>query len=162
MTKIKLCIECNIKPKYKAHARCHECYKKHRMANRDVEKTNRQNRESLARNYIARRKYVYKTRYKMSEEQYQKKLAEQNYSCAICGTHISELTKRLSVDHDHNCCPALYSCGSCIRGLLCGRCNMSLGGFKDNRGIIVSALNYLNFYSNKGDDQFDESQRCCQ
>lgn len=31
------------------------------------------------------------------------------------------------VDHDHACCSGDRSCGQCIRGMLCGSCNMGLG-----------------------------------
>lgn len=47
---------------------------------------------------------------------------EQRGACAACGTPSK--FERLRVDHDHACCPGNYSCGRCIRGLLCHGCNV--------------------------------------
>lgn len=147
----KLCIDCNKEPRFKPHARCHLCFKKRRNAIRDVEKTNRQNRESLKRNYLSRRKYVYKTRYGITEDQYQQMLKNQDYRCAICGTHQEDQKIRMSVDHDHRCCPGLFSCGKCLRGLLCRNCNLTLGVLKDEEEILQAAINYLVYHRNRGD-----------
>ena len=144
------CIDCNIEPRYKPHSRCHICYKKHRNKNRDVEKTNKQNRESLKRNYLSRRKYVYKTRYGITEEDYQNMLSSQDYRCAICGVHQDDQKIRMSVDHDHKCCPGLFSCGKCLRGLLCRNCNLTLGVLKDEEEILQAAINYLVYHRSTG------------
>ena len=37
--------------------------------------------------------------------------------CAICGPGF--LASDLQVDHDHSCCDGNYSCGKCVRGVLC-------------------------------------------
>lgn len=49
--------------------------------------------------------------------------------------------QRLSIDHDHACCPGDYSCGRCIRGLLCVACNFILG--RIDGGQVNSYIAYL-------------------
>lgn len=66
----------------------------------------------------------------------------QNGLCAICKQPESK-KRRLSVDHDHACCPGVNSCGKCIRGLLCSGCNTFLGNAKDSIEILESAIKYL-------------------
>jgi len=90
---------------------------------------------------------LYRTRlvekYGISIEEYHQILKEQNYCCKICGMEESSYRKRLSIDHDHSCCPGTKSCGNCIRGLLCSNCNMFLGNAKDNVDILRAAIEYL-------------------
>lgn len=40
-----------------------------------------------------------------------------------CANPACDAKTKLQVDHDHSCCPGQDSCGKCIRGMLCGRCN---------------------------------------
>ena len=67
-------------------------------------------------------------RFKRTPEWYEETLASQGGHCALCSTEPKE--KRLNVDHDHKCCPCVgtrYTCGKCVRGLLCDICNQKLG-----------------------------------
>ncbi len=80
--------------------------------------------------------------YKLSREQYQIMLDSQNNQCAICECNFSESVVPV-VDHDHNCCHGQRSCGGCLRALLCGSCNMALGGFKDNPDTLDKASAYV-------------------
>jgi hypothetical protein len=59
-------------------------------------------------------------------------------ACQVCGS-----THRLHIDHDHSCCDFPGSCGQCVRGVLCHRCNMALGACQDDRSVITGLLNYL-------------------
>jgi hypothetical protein len=81
-------------------------------------------------------------RFNLTVEDYIDLEKSQNGVCAICKD--PEMNKRrLSVDHDHSCCPGSGSCGKCIRGLLCSNCNTFLGNAKDNIEILKAAIKYL-------------------
>jgi hypothetical protein len=69
-----------------------------------------------------------KQRFKRTPEWYENTLEEQGGHCALCTT--APEGRRLQVDHDHGCCPCegtRYTCGKCVRGLLCIDCNARLG-----------------------------------
>lgn len=66
---------------------------------------------------------------------YAKMLVAQSYKCAICKTLATELKKELAVDHNHET--------HVIRGLLCARCNVGLGYFRDNIKTLTAAIKYL-------------------
>lgn len=68
----------------------------------------------------------------ITDDDYVRMWMAQEGRCAICGT---EPEQRLAVDHCHRT--------GRIRGLLCGRCNVALGGFKDNERLLEAALAYL-------------------
>lgn len=74
----------------------------------------------------------------LSAERYQEILKRQGGGCAICGTG-----GRLVIDHDHKCCPGKYSCGKCVRGLLCHPCNQGIGHLEDDMERMRSAMEYL-------------------
>lgn len=64
----------------------------------------------------------------ITEEQFNAMLERQGHACAICRVPFGD--KRICADHDHSCCPPsdyfAKTCGKCIRGLLCVRCNTRL------------------------------------
>lgn len=95
-----------------------------------------------------RRRY----RFALTDEQFSTLLAQQGGACAIC--HATEPDGRGAwhVDHDHACCPP-YSkggktktCGRCIRGLLCTRCNVGLGNYRHDPKLLIAAAEYLARY----------------
>jgi len=108
--------------------------------------TGERNRDRLAalykddpRRYL---NYRYTSLYGITLDQYEALLAGQGGACLICREDPGD--QRLAVDHDHGCCPTRKkSCGKCIRGLLCGRCNSGLGYFRDDPGRLLRAANYL-------------------
>jgi len=83
------------------------------------------------------------TKKNISVDKYVDLLKEQKGVCKICG--ISD-SKRLSVDHDHSCCDGAFSCGKCIRGLLCSRCNRTLGMVNDNVDLLNKMIKYLEHF----------------
>jgi hypothetical protein len=81
--------------------------------------------------------------FKLSKEEYKKLLEYQNNVCAICKNpeyiingRINRVPKRLSIDHCHKT--------GKIRGLLCHRCNVSLGSMNDSVETLQAAIDYLN------------------
>lgn len=67
--------------------------------------------------------------YRLTRFDYEALLASQGGACAICQGLPGD--KKLCVDHDHSCCPGPRTCGGCVRGLLCVRCNVGLGKLED-------------------------------
>lgn len=82
--------------------------------------------------------------YRLTPEGYDAILLSQGGVCSICKAPPSG--KRLSVDHDHSCCPGEVTCGECVRGLLCDNCNWWLGLIDDDLGRLTEAENYLRRY----------------
>lgn len=82
-----------------------------------------------------------KRRFNLSRDQYRQMLWLQNGGCAICNqkeTAVDARTgtiKSLSVDHCHN--------NNKIRGLLCFRCNATIGKLEDNIELLDAMKIYL-------------------
>lgn len=85
-------------------------------------------------------------RYGLTPEQYVEMETKQGGVCAVCKQPEKE-KKRLSIDHDHQCCFGIKSCGKCVRGLVCTRCNKGMGVFGDNIDVLKAAVNYLIKYT---------------
>lgn len=76
-----------------------------------------------------------KRKYGLSKEDYYNLLAN---GCEACGA-----VDNLVVDHDHSCCKPGVTCGNCIRGALCRRCNIAEGLFKNDPENIKNLLVYI-------------------
>lgn len=111
---------------------CARCY--HHMHNMDPDVQDRRLTLRLQYNF------------KMSREEFDDLLKNQNNVCAICGNPDNR-GFRLTVDHDHKCCQGSRTCGKCNRGLLCGKCNSALGLLGENKTIIGNMLSYLERFS---------------
>lgn len=82
-------------------------------------------------------------RYGLTIAQFDAMLTAQDSQCAICQTRDPG-GQGWHVDHDHRCCNTRKtSCGRCIRGILCSRCNIAIGNLRDNEIIIQAALDYV-------------------
>lgn len=116
--------------KWGFHSHCKECrnkkYKKYRVDN--PEKCKRRVRNSIS-----------KKQYRLTIEDVEIILKNQNNKCAICGQELFLFgsSKKLTahVDHDHKT--------GKVRGLLCDKCNRGLGFFRDNEEYLINAASYL-------------------
>jgi hypothetical protein len=85
--------------------------------------------------YLKYRLRKIEIKYGISPEEYLKMHSDQNGCCAICGIHESKLDKRLHTDHCHTT--------GMVRGLLCNKCNTSLGQFESDPELLLIAYEYL-------------------
>lgn len=76
-----------------------------------------------------------KFNYGITKEEYDSMLVNQDYKCAICKIDRCTTGRSMSVDHCHKT--------NKIRGLLCHKCNLGLGHFKDNIELLLIAIEYL-------------------
>lgn len=76
-------------------------------------------------------KYNKYTKYNLTQDDYDRMLAEQQGCCAICRTEPPMLV----VDHDH--------VTGVVRGLLCRNCNLGIGLLRDDVDVLSSAVQYL-------------------
>lgn len=83
--------------------------------------------------------YMLERRYGITRSEMFAMLQRQGGGCAICGTKNAAW----HVDHNHACCAGVRTCGKCIRGILCSRCNHLLGEAQDDPVILLAALRYV-------------------
>ena len=80
-----------------------------------------------------------KSKYGITIDAYEAMLAAQGNVCAICKQPETMTIKgtlcMLAVDHDH--------ASGAVRGLLCTKCNMLIGGANHDRSILQAAMDYL-------------------
>lgn len=98
-------------------------------------------RERPSRTPQSARRWYLRTNYGLTLEDYNALMDAQKGRCPVCAEELS--STRPAVDHDHRCCPGSKSCGICVRGILCTRCNLLLGKAKERRDVLVGAIAYL-------------------
>lgn len=122
---------------------CKHCGETHIQNQREI----RKNAHSMScsayrppnKRFEDRRDGIIRRQYGITLDQYEQKLKEQDFKCAICGNKDEVEGRRLAIDHCHN--------SGEVRGLLCGKCNRGLGLFYDNKDLLQNAIQYLNKYS---------------
>lgn len=122
----KKCIKCgseNFIPNGK-YDRCAPCTKKAKSEQRKID-ANIKRRESYSH---------LKAMYGITKDDFFKMLELQNHVCAIC-QNVETERSRLSVDHCHD--------SNRVRGLLCNRCNTSIGKFRHDIELLKKAIIYL-------------------
>lgn len=85
----------------------------------------------------------------LTQDEYDALLAGQSGRCAICRRDQPGGNGRWHIDHDHGCCGKNRACKKCIRGLLCLRCNVSIGYMDEDPARLAAAIQYLT--RSKGD-----------
>jgi hypothetical protein len=110
------------------HSSCKVCRNKARKLSSKAKEYTEKYKEQQKENDLKRR-------FNINAQQYEAMLIAQDFSCGICGTHQKDLNISLAVDHCHKT--------GAIRGLLCRKCNLSLGGFQDSVEVLEKAIQYL-------------------
>lgn len=81
----------------------------------------------------ASRRWTIRTKYGISEEQFDRILANQEGQCRVCWTLL--YPANTNIDHDHK--------SGRVRGLLCFNCNVAIGHFRDNPALMERAAGYI-------------------
>lgn len=108
---------------------------------KEVGRQRREGRTPDARELELQKMSVYGLKkFGLSWSEYCKLLAKQKGGCAICkskipGSRKGKTFKRFVVDHDHQT--------GTVRGLLCSKCNTSIGMLNDDINLLQAACRYL-------------------
>ena len=85
-------------------------------------------------NPIHHKNLVIKRNYGIDLNDYKQMLNNQNGKCQICNNHMY----KPNIDHCHKT--------GKVRGLLCNKCNCSIGLLQDSVSILKQAIKYLTKY----------------
>ena len=83
------------------------------------------------------REWAYRVKYGITTDDFDRMLKDQGYKCKVCGSKRAARSRFnfFHVDHCHDT--------GKVRGLLCGRCNISMGAFNDDPNLLEVAASYL-------------------
>lgn len=113
---------------------CKVCFNKMRERARQLNPTEARIKANKKRWSTKRLK-----KYGISSETYNGLSESQNEKCKICGGDNSHIRRSLAIDHNHDT-------GE-IRGLLCNRCNTTLGHIKEDIQLLENMIAYIKEYS---------------
>lgn len=118
---------------------CRECWAKYM---RNYYKSNPK-KYSRHKKYVSNNDAIYKSQY--YRHGIDKKYLTEMFDKYGGACHSCKEQPATQIDHDHKCCPGAYSCGQCVRGILCGWCNSALGHIKDSKENLYKLIDYLDF-----------------
>lgn len=140
------CSDCGVTiPVVTCSKRCESCRRSRALAKSRAQY--QKHKHKIAKRHKVRyseapdryRGYHYKHRYGLTREQVLEMHKQQGEACAICATAVplsgASRNDLAVVDHCH-------ATGK-VRGLLCHRCNLLLGGARDRVETLQSAIRYL-------------------
>jgi hypothetical protein len=91
-----------------------------------------------------KREYMLMYKYKITQEKYNEMIKD---GCHVCGQYQE---RNLHIDHDHACCSTgVATCGECVRGVVCNKCNQTIGKYeagtiRADNPLIPLIKEYLN------------------
>lgn len=101
----------------------------------NLEHDKNRNREYWIKNPILRLTYRLNKEYNITLKRYEEMLQAQDNKCAVCKINFSELKRKPCVDHCHKT--------GVVRGLLCHKCNVSIGLLNEDFGTVLNLVKYL-------------------
>lgn len=116
---------------------------------RDTDEYRAYKREMYHKKHKYQQQRHHLRRYGLTADAWKAMLDSQGGVCATCKKSPEEDNVKFQVDHDHACCPTRNTCGKCIRGIICNKCNKALGLIKDNPDTLRAMLAYLEGVSNE-------------
>ena len=142
---VKFCPRCSkrkpladfsLRPSGKPKGYCKECEADYQAQHAATVEGRELRRRARAKWNDENHEYFLSYRYGITKADYDRMREAQGDSCAICGDQQPGSRSRVwSVDHCH--------ATNRVRGLLCHRCNMGLGYFKDDPERLRAAIKYL-------------------